>query len=268
LRQKGVVIPKQPKVLLQIEKLSTSADFQARQLAGLIRQDPGLSARLLYIVNSPAYGQIEKIGNIENAIIILGADRALNLCRAVLLREALNQASPAMEIFWKRSSIIAEFTVAVAHRQQIGVSNDLAYLIGLFHGCGVAVMANALPGYGDALADEGTWTHLEGHDRKFAVDHVVVSYLVSRYWRLPEQVAESIRQQRGFSGCPPECEGRGQCFAASSSPQCAGLVASLQLALLLYNRILLGNRTSEWESTRHGSLAALRMSEEQLARLA
>jgi HD-like signal output (HDOD) protein len=268
LQQKGVVIPEQPKVLLQIEKLTKSTGFQTRQLATLIRQDPGLSARLLYIVNSPAYGLIEKIGNVENAIIILGADRTLNLCRAVLLREAMNQASPALEIFWKRSAIIAELTVAVAHRQRIGVSNDLAYLIGLFHACGVAVMANALPGYGDALADETTWTHLEEHDRKFAADHVVVSYLVSRYWRLPEQIAESILQQRGYSGCPPECESRDQCATTNANAQCAGLVASLQLALLIYNRILLSSRTSEWEAAREASLATLGMSEEQLARFA
>lgn len=268
LRQKGVVIPRQPMVLLQIEKLSKSASFQARQLAALIRQDPGLSARLLYIVNSPAYGLVEKIDNIENAIIILGADRALNLCRAVLLRDAMGPPGPALEIFWDRSAIIGELTVAIAYRQRVGVSNDLAYLTGLFHACGVAVLANALPGYGDALADEAAWTHLEEHDRKFAADHVLISYLVSRYWRLPEQAAEGVLQQRGYSGCRPECVRHRQCMTASESAQCAGLVASLQLAQLIYNRMFLGSHTSEWEATRAGSLATLGMSEEQLAKFA
>ena len=268
LRQKGVVIPRQPQVLLQIEKLSRSAHFQARQLAALIRQDPGLSARLLYIVNSPAYGLVEKIDNIENAIIILGADRALNLCRAALLREAMHPAGPALDIFWDRSAIIAELTVAVAYRQRIGVGNDLAYLTGLFHACGVAVLANAVPGYGDALADEATWTHLEEHDRKFAADHVLISYLVCRYWRLPEQAAEGILQQRGYAGCRPDCERHDKCMTKSQSAQCAGLVASLQLALLIYDRMFLGSRDSEWEATRDASLAVLGMSEEQLAKFA
>lgn len=268
LQRKGVIIPKQPKVLLQIEALCKSAGFQVRQLAALIQLDPGLSAQLFSIVNSPAYGLIEKIGNIEQAILLLGADRALNLCRAALLHEAMNQVSPALEIFWKRSIIVAEFTVAVAHRQRVGVSSDLAYLIGLFHACGVAVMANALPGYRDALADEATWLHLEDHDRKFSVDHVLVSYLVSRHWNLPEQISQSILQQRRSFGEPSDCSGCERGMTACANGQCTGLVSSLQLALLIYNRTVLDSRTSEWEATREASLAALGMSKEQLARFA
>ena len=268
LREKGVVIPKQPAVLLQIEKLSKSAGFQARNLAALIRQDASLSARLLYIVNSPAYGLVEKLDNIENAIIILGADRALNLCHAVLLREALGPLSPALELFWDRSAIIAELTAAVAFRQRVGVSNDLAYLTGLFHACGVAVLAQAMPGYGDALADAATWTQLADHDREFSVDHVLVSYLVCSYWRLPEQAAEVVLQQRGYHGCRPECAHHDRCATDRLDNQCAGLVASLQLALLIYNRMFLDSQTSEWEVIRAGSLAVLGMSEEELGRFA
>jgi HD-like signal output (HDOD) protein len=268
LRKKGVVIPGQPKVLLQIEKLSKLDGFHARQLSDLIRRDPGLSARLLYIANSPAYGLVEKIANIGDAIVILGVERTLNLCRAVLLREALHPASPTLEIFWDRSMIVAELTVAAAFRQGVGVSNDLAYLTGLFHACGIAVMASKLPGYGTELADEARWTNIEEHDRKFGVDHVLVSYLVSRHWRLPEQVANSILGQRGFSDRQFDCQPRDQCTSESANSRCAGLVASLQLALLIYNRVFLRSRTSEWEATLESSLATLEMSEKELAQFA
>lgn len=252
LREKGIVIPKQPGVLLQIEALHATPELHARRLAALIRQDGSLSARLLYIVNSPAYGLVDEIDNIENAVMLLGAQRTLNLCRAVLLREAF-VTSPALEIFWDRSAIVAELTAAVAYRQHVGVSNDLAYLTGLFHACGVAVLANAIPGYGAALADEKTWARLGEHDARFGVDHVMVSYLVSRFWRLPEQAAEVVRQQRAYTGRQPDC---------------AGLVASLQLALLIYNRMFLHSRDSEWEGTRASGLETLGMSEEVLAKFA
>lgn len=265
LRKKGIVIPMQPKVLLKIEKLRKSPDFQLRQLAALIRQDPGLSAQILYIVNSPAYGLTEKIVNIENAVIILGVDRTLNLSRAALLREALNQTNPVLEIFWKRSSIVAEITVAVAHRQRIGVNSDLAYLMGLFHACGIAVLVNCLPGYGDELVNEAAWAHLEEHSRKFAVDHVLVSYLVSRDWQLPEMVAESILQQRYNTSFPIVQKTHDWETPFNMHGQHAGLISSLQLALLIYNRLLLDNRASEWEATLENSLATLGMSKDQFA---
>lgn len=269
LRDKGVAIPKQPDVLLQIQRLAQAHDYQARHLAALIRQDPGLSARLLYIVNSPAYGLVDPIDNIENAVLLLGSERALNLCRAVLLREAFVPLTPALEIFWDRSAIIAELTAAVAYRQRVGVSSDLAYMVGLFHACGVAVLAKAIPGYDAALADECAWTRLAEHDRKFGVDHVLAGYLVSRFWRLPEQAAQVVRQQHGYQGCGDSCAQRERCGVEVGKPgRCAGLVASLQLALLIYCRMFLHSQDSEWEATRPAALAALGMSEEELARFA
>lgn len=269
LRDKGVVIPKQPEVLLRIQELAQSHDYQARHLAALIRQDPGLSARLLYIVNSPAYGLVDPIDNIENAVLLLGSERALNLCRAVLLREAFVPLTPALEIFWDRSAIIAELTAAVAYRQRVGISSDLAYMTGLFHACGVAVLAKAVTGYDTALADESAWTHLAAHDRKFGVDHVLVGYLVSRFWRLPEQAAQVVRQQHGYTGCNDDCLQRERCAAETGAvTRCTGLVASLQLALLIYCRMFLHSQDSEWEATRPAALAALGMSEEELARFA
>lgn len=267
LREKGVSIPQQPHILLQIEKLANAPGLHTRDLAALIRQDPGLAGRLLYIVNSPSYGLVEEIDNIEKAVMLLGAERTLNLCRAALLKEAF-AGSPALEIFWERSAIIAELTAAVAYRQRVGVSNDLAYLTGLFHACGVAVLANGVPGYKDALRDECTWTQLAAHDRQFGVDHVMVSYLVGRYWRLPEQAAEVIRQQRGYVGCGDACAHHENCDTEAHNTRCAGLVASLQLALLIYNRMFLNSHASEWEDSRADALDVLGMSEEVLAKFA
>jgi HD-like signal output (HDOD) protein len=201
-------------------------------------------------------------------VLLLGCERALNLCRAVLLREVFVPLTPALEIFWDRSAIIAELTAAVAYRQHVGVSSDLAYMTGLFHACGVAVLAKAIPGYELALADEAAWLNLAAHDRKFGVDHVLVGYLVSRYWRLPEQAAQVVRQQHGYVGCHPDCSCRERRGGEGAANGCAGLVASLQLALLIYSRMFLQSRDSEWEATRASALATLGMSEEVLARFA
>lgn len=253
LRRKGVTIPEQPKVLLEIEAMSHSANLQARLMAELIGQDPGLTARLLYIVNSPTYGLVERVSSIEETVFILGVNRVVNLCRAAMLRVGICPVAPGFEIFWDRSAIIAELTAAVAHRQRTGVGNDLAYMAGLFHACGVAVLAKTMPDYCDALGTENAWTQLEEHDRRFGVDHVLVSYLVARHWRLPELVADAVLHQRG---------------PAESGHQCTSLVASMQFALLIYNRMFLGDKASEWEATRDRSRNALGMTDAEMARFA
>lgn len=89
LRQSGIYIPKKPDILLQIEELLQSPDFQLSQIADLARKDPGLSARFLHIVNSPANNLDKEVTSVDNAIFILGAYRTLNLCRAIMLEGRL-----------------------------------------------------------------------------------------------------------------------------------------------------------------------------------
>jgi HD-like signal output (HDOD) protein len=132
----------------------------------------------------------------------------------------------------------------------------------------VVVLANAIPAYKEALGHECTWTQLAEHDRQFGVDHVLIGYLVSRYWRLPVQACEVVRQQRGYVGCGEECLLNARCDADGRGTECTGLVASLQLALLIYSRMFLHSHDSEWEERRLGALATLGMSEEVLARFA
>ncbi|MCB1936499.1 MAG: HDOD domain-containing protein [Nitrosomonas sp.] len=262
LRQSGIYIPKKPDILLQIEELLQSPDFQLSQIADLARKDPGLSARFLHIVNSPANNLDKEVTSVDNAIFILGAYRTLNLCRAIMLERTFDEVTPALEIFWKRSGFIAELTVAITNRQETGFSSDLAYLMGLFHACGVIVLANNIPGYSDALANEETWAHLDDHGRKFGVDHVLVSYLISQHWHLPKIVSKGILLQRGISGYLIKNEEGYQ----SEEQLCTGLVSSLQLALLMYNRLMLGNYASEWEITREACRSFLNMSEEEFSR--
>jgi len=104
--------------------------------------------------------------------------------------------------------------------------------MGLFHACGVIVLANSIPGYGDALVNEETWANLDNHGRKFGVDHVLVSYMISQHWHLPKIVSRGILLQRGFTGYLVKNEENYQ----SEYQMCTGLVSSLQMALLMHSR--------------------------------
>jgi len=257
----GIYIPKKPDILLKIENLLQSPDFQLSQIADLARKDPGLSARFIHIVNSPANALEKEVTSVENAIFTLGAYRTLNLCRAIMLERTFPEVTPVLDIFWKRSEFVAELTSAISSRQEVGFSSDLGYLMGLFHACGVIVLSNNIPGYSDALANMETWAHLDDHSRQFGVDHVLVSYLISEHWHLPRIIRKGILLQRGFSGYLIKNEEGYQ----SEDQLCTGLIASLQMALLIYNRSMLNTQTSEWEMTQSACLSVLKMSQEEFS---
>ena len=54
---KGIKIPPQPKVLLDLNKKLASEDFSVRSIARIIAADPGISAMLFKAARSPVFGR-------------------------------------------------------------------------------------------------------------------------------------------------------------------------------------------------------------------
>lgn len=65
--------PSRAKVLDLMNRVRTGAEQP--ELAAQFRQDPALSVRLLRYVNSPGMGLLNKVGGIEQALMVLGQDK-------------------------------------------------------------------------------------------------------------------------------------------------------------------------------------------------
>jgi EAL and modified HD-GYP domain-containing signal transduction protein len=68
-----VVGPSRAKVLSLMNRVRTGAEIPV--LAEQFRHDPALSVRLLRYVNSPGMGLMNKIGGIEQALMVMGQDK-------------------------------------------------------------------------------------------------------------------------------------------------------------------------------------------------
>jgi len=68
-----VLGPSRAKVLDLMNRVRTGAEQPV--LAAQFRQDPALSVRLLRYVNSPGMGLTNKIGGIEQALMVMGQDK-------------------------------------------------------------------------------------------------------------------------------------------------------------------------------------------------
>ncbi|MEE4243763.1 MAG: HDOD domain-containing protein, partial [Kangiellaceae bacterium] len=78
---KGVYIPPQPKLVDELTMAGTDLD----EIARLISSDPGVSAAVLKTVNSPYFGLKSRIASINQAVVLLGIDRVINLVKSMLL---------------------------------------------------------------------------------------------------------------------------------------------------------------------------------------
>jgi HD-like signal output (HDOD) protein len=79
-------LPTLPRTVLRIMELVNDPGASAKDLAGVVRDDQVLTARLLRLVNSSFYGFPQRISTVTGAIVLLGFDaiRSLLLTTSVV----------------------------------------------------------------------------------------------------------------------------------------------------------------------------------------
>ncbi|THF62376.1 HDOD domain-containing protein [Pseudothauera nasutitermitis] len=195
---RGIRIPPQPQVLVELVQLLADDDYDSREVAGVIAKDPGLSAMVFKIVRSPVFYRGRAAPDtLEQSVIRLGFQQTLNIARAVALSTSIGQETrPAYEKFWQRSRELAQLASLVA-AERVSVCNifpDQAYMAGVFFDCGVPVLMQRFPDYCKTLLLDGRldFPSLREEDQRFNVDHCSIGYLVARHWHLPEFIAQAI----------------------------------------------------------------------------
>lgn len=225
---KGIKIPPQPKVLLELQRLLADGDYDMRTLAKVIGADPGISAMLFKAVRSPVFGRGRKFESLDQVLIVVGVKQTYNLVQAMALASAVSDSKrKAFDIFWTRSQEVAQLAAMIAE-DRVSICNvfpDQAYMAGIFHECGVPVLMQRFPDYCKALhLDNATcWPNLAEEDQRFNVDHCSIGYIVARHWNLPDFVCAAVQYHHEI----PHDE-----LGAART-----LVALLQLAIHFYHRI-------------------------------
>jgi HD-like signal output (HDOD) protein len=198
LVKQGVKLPPQPRVLVELQQLLLSDDYEMRSVAKVIGQDPGISALLFRAARSPAFARAKNAQTLEQILMVVGVKQVFNLVQAASLAAVINDKTRrAFDVFWTRAHEIAQMAAIVAE-DRVSVCNvfaDQAYLAGIFHECGVPVLMMRFPRYCETLhlEDATCWPNLSEEDAKFDVDHCSVGYLVARHWGLPDFVCDAIR---------------------------------------------------------------------------
>ena len=224
---KGIKIPPQPKVLLDLNKKLASEDFSVRSIARIIAADPGISAMLFKAARSPVFGRGKRFETIDQVIMVVGVKQTYNLVQAMALQSAVSDGTrKILDIFWTRSREIAQLAALIAV-DRVSICNvfpDQAYMAGIFHGCGVPLLLQRFPDYCKSFQqDNSCWPNLAEEDAKFDVDHCSLGYIVARHWGLPDFICSAIQYHHEM----PRDEIGTVCT----------LVAILQLSIHFYCRI-------------------------------
>ena len=119
---KGVVsVSSLPGVYLRLSNVVGDPRSSASDVGRVIADDPGLTARLLRLVNSAMYGFPSKIETVSRAISIVGTQQLQDLALAtsvIRLFANMPQELVTMESFWRHSVACGVAARALAGRRR------------------------------------------------------------------------------------------------------------------------------------------------------
>ena len=197
-------------------QLMAQPNTPASDIAKLITYDPGLTSKVLRMVNSAAYGLQRQITSIQQGIALLGFNtvRGLVLSASILklFENESAQRSLNYKSFWSHS-VLTGLTAKVITKTLKIPQTDEAFSAGMLHDIGKMVMSLYLkPKYGEMLVQAKNFG-IPGHGDAFLrfeqdsleMDHTEVGHMVAQKWKLPIPILESItyhHQPDKAQSCP------------------------------------------------------------------
>ena len=147
----------------------------------------------------------------------------------------------------------------LGRRYKPKIANDKFFSLGLFHACGVPVMAMKYKDYQELLDEALSTPELsltEVEERHYHFNHATIGYYVASSWRLPKDVCQIILQHhdRDF-------------LAQLNGSQGQELFAILKLSEHLVSLKHSGCGSSDWIYVKDNSLKLLAIDEDDLQAL-
>lgn len=200
-----------PEIFLQIEKVINDPRSSARDVAHIVSQDPGLSAKLLQIVNSAFYGFQQQIDTVSRAVTIIGtaelSSLALSTSVTALFRE-IPSSLMNMGLFWEHS-LSCGICARLLARYKNFHGLERFFIAGLLHDVGKLIIFRQLPRRSDAVlrsVRDSDLLYYEVERLRLGFDHTQVGSALAEQWKLPPTLELGLGRHHHPLQVPPSAE--------------------------------------------------------------
>ncbi|NQU20514.1 MAG: HDOD domain-containing protein [Candidatus Nealsonbacteria bacterium] len=186
-----------PQLATKIVALVDDPTTGAEDVLVAVRADPALAMRLMRTVNSSYYGLEQQIGDLRQAITLLGFKEVRNLALtsyvSALFREPKGYGPYSRRGLWEH--LVSAGMVAREVARTCGrVPPEEAYLAGLLHDVGHLLIDqyvhHRFRGIIDSLREETLICSLERE--RLGFDHAMLGEFVSTRWDLPPHLTAAV----------------------------------------------------------------------------
>lgn len=190
------VLPRQTKDLL---RFSTNKEVSVQDLLNVVEHDPILSAMVLRVVNSAAFGLGRAVTNLSHAVVLLGTAHVRSLALAASMTATLAGNQPHDESTLWRDAFAVACASRVVASHTFPMESSTAFAAGLLHHIGDIALRTHYPVKArmiDQMIENGA-TPLQADRAIMGATHCELGTALSMYWALPEVLSIAILWHHG-----------------------------------------------------------------------
>lgn len=184
-------LPTLPIIITQLFQTLNDSKSSVQDAATIIANDPTITAKILRLVNSAAFGLGRKISSIEEAVSLLGFSSVMNLSVSSAILDSFKIQQFNVNQFWKHA-----IATSMTSKYFSELTNNPHYpkvcsTLGLIHDIGKFLFMMKLPEKYLKIVST-----IESHPDKLipayklerkvlGVDHCQAGFLLAKYWGWP-----------------------------------------------------------------------------------
>lgn len=200
----NIDIASPPEIFLKVSEILDDPTKNAHDAGRIIERDPGLTSRLLKIVNSAIFGFPSKVTSVGRAIAIIGNVELRNLVLATVVVDRFSHIPsgiPSMREFWSTSVRCALYAKTLASHHPLCNDASTIFVCGLLHNLGSLIIYSKLPDLANEaviLAKADGITLQEAEQQILGFDRFEIGADLCKLWRLSNLIVKTIK----FHNCP------------------------------------------------------------------
>ena len=184
-----------PQTLAEILRLARDESASANQFANVIAKDPGMTVKVLRIVNSPYYGLKQKISSMSQAVMVIGIRQIVALALSSSVYQLTSTVSTGIDKvrFWRHSLEVAIACRMIAERMKHPRPEQL-FVAGLLHDLGLLILEGSYPKEFQIIWQKAeSDNHLiELEEDMWGTNHALMAQFLFEQWRLPDEICIAV----------------------------------------------------------------------------
>lgn len=193
------ILPSPPATYLKVLRALESPDSSLDTVGQIIGQDPAMTAKLLQLANSAAFGLQQQVADPATAVMFLGIETTkalILLAHTFSYFEKLHPADFSLEVLWNHSLLTAHAARQLAREENIrGEATAPYYTSGLLHDLGKLIYAANLPvkfSLALRMARDYQQPLWQIEKNLLGASHAEIGAALLAIWGLPTDIVESV----------------------------------------------------------------------------